>query len=129
MIFLTTREDAAAACLRLPGAYEDHPFRDSNWTAMRHRGNNKIFALIFLREGRIWLNLKAEPMRGDFWRRVFPCVVPAYHMNKEHWISVILDGSMEEEDICRLIEESFELTAPKRRVGRRETSTGLSSDF
>ena len=68
-------------------------------------------------------------MRGDFWRRVFPCVVPAYHMNKEHWISVILDGSMEEEDICRLIEESFELTAPKRRGGRRETSTGLSSDF
>ena len=128
-MFLTTPKHAPAPSLGLPAPAEASPFRDSNWTAMRHRGNNKIFALIFLREGRIWLNLTAEPMRGDFWRRVFPCVVPAYHMNKEHWISVILDGSMEEEDICRLIEESFELTAPKRRVGRRETSTGLSSDF
>ena len=41
--------------------------------------------------------------------------LPAYHMNKEHWVSVILDGSMKNEDICRLIEESFALTAPKTR--------------
>lgn len=112
---MTTRADAVAACLRLPGAYEDYPFDDPNWTAMRHRDNQKIFALVFEREGHIWINVKAQPMWADFWRRTFSAVVPAYHMNKEHWVSVILDGSMKNEDICRLIEESFALTAPKNR--------------
>ena len=67
------------------------------------------------REGHIWINVTAQPMWADFWRRTFSAVVPAYHMNKEHWVSVILDGSMKNEDICRLIEESFALTAPKNR--------------
>lgn len=112
---MTTREEAVKACLALPFAYEDYPFDDGNWTAVRHRENKKIFALIFQREGRIWLNLKAEPMRGEFWRQVYPAVVPAYHMNKQHWISVILDGSMTEAEIEQLIRDSYALTAPKRK--------------
>lgn len=112
---MTTREAAVAACLELPGAYEDYPFHDDNWTVLRHRGNRKIFAMVFERQGRIWINVKAEPMQGDFWRRVFSAVVPAYHMNKEHWLSIILDGSMADGDILRLIENSFALTAPKRK--------------
>lgn len=112
---MTTREEAIAACLELPGAYEDYPFHDGNWTTMRHRDNQKIFAVIFARQGHIWVNVKAEPMQGDFWRRAFSAVVPAYHMNKEHWISIILDGTMADEDIGRLIEDSFALTAPKRK--------------
>ena len=56
-------------------------------------------------------------MQGDFWRQVFPAVVPGYHMNKQHWISIILDGSMEREDILQLIQDSFDLTAPK--IGKK----------
>ena len=52
-------------------------------------------------------------MTGDFWKNVFPAVVPAYHMNKEHWISVILDGTMTDEEIKPLIEDSFLLTSQK----------------
>lgn len=112
---LTTRADAVAACLRLPGAYEDYPFDDPNWTAMRHRGNQKIFALVFEREGSYLDQCKSATHVGRFLAKNFFCRGPAYHMNKEHWVSVILDGSMKNEDICRLIEESFALTAPKNR--------------
>ena len=111
---MTTREQAVAACMALTSVYEDYPFDDKNWTAMRHRENRKIFALIFERQGRIWLNLKAQPQWGEVWRQAFSSVQPAYHMNKRHWISVILDGSMKEADVLRLISDSFELTAPKK---------------
>lgn len=119
---MTTRQEAIAACLQLPDVYEDYPFDDFNWTAIRHRANQKIFALIFEREKHIWINVKAQPMWADFWRRTFSAVVPAYHMNKEHWISIILDGSMKDVDIRRLIEESFALTAPKTRIPRTQKS-------
>lgn len=112
---MTTRQEAIDACLVLPDAYEDYPFDDANWTVMRHRTNRKIFAAIFEREGRIWMNLKAEPSWGDFWKSVYPAVVPAYHMNKLHWISVILDGSMTDGEILSLIDDSYRLTAPKPR--------------
>ena len=112
---MMTRQEAVAACLEFPFAYEDYPFDDHNWTVMRHQGNKKIFAAIFQREGRIWINVKAEPLAGDFWRRTYPAVVPAYHMNKTHWISIILDGTMSDREILRLIQDSFTLTAPKQR--------------
>ncbi len=105
-----TRDEAIAACMKLPGVYEDYPFNDFNWTVMRHESNRKMFAAIYRREGSIWMNLKAEPLRGDFLKSVFPAVVPAYHMNKTHWISVILDGSVPDADILRMIEESHRLT-------------------
>lgn len=113
---MLTRKEALALCLRLPDAYEDYPFDDMNWTVMRHRSNRKSFAYIFQREGRIWINVKAEPSWGDFWRSTFRAVIPAYHMNKLHWVSIILDGSMSEAEIFRLIEDSYDLTAPKRRA-------------
>ena len=112
------RKDAIEVCLRFEDAYEDYPFKDLNWTIMRHKSNNKMFAAICERLGHIWINLKAEPMTGEFWRNVFSAVVPAYHMNKEHWISVILDGTMTDEEIIPLIEDSFFLTLPKNMQKR-----------
>ena len=79
---------------------------------MRHCGSRKAFAFIFERQNRIWVNVKAEPMWGEHWRRVYPAVLPGYHMNKQHWISVVLDGSMSDGEIRPLIAESYALTAP-----------------
>ena len=79
-----------------------------------------MFAAIYERCGKIRINLKAEPMTGEFWRNVFPAVVPAYHMNKEHWISVILDGTMADDEIIPLIEDSFLLTMPKKNKRMQE---------
>ena len=88
------RADLIALCGRLPDSYEDYPFDDPNWTVMRHRTNRRSYALIFERQGRLWVNVKAEPAWGDFWKQTYPAVVPAYHMNKRHWIGIVLDGSM-----------------------------------
>lgn len=62
--------------------YDEKPFHDGNWIAVRHTKNKKTFAFIFERGGNIWVNVKAKPEAAAFWRRVFPAVIPAYHMNK-----------------------------------------------
>ena len=108
---MLTRREVIEACLRLPDSFEDYPFDDPGWTAVRHKSNKKTFAFICERFGKIWINVKAEPLKADFWRDAFSAVVPAYHMNKRHWISIILDGSMSDTDICMLIEDSHALTS------------------
>lgn len=113
---MTTRKEAVAFCLTFPDAYEDYPFHDPNWTVMRHSSNQKAFALIFEHSGQLWINVKAEPSTGEFWRKVFPSVVPAYHMNKEHWIGIILDGKMKEEEIESLISDSYHLTTSSKKA-------------
>lgn len=111
---MTTRKDVIAACM-LEDAYEDYPFDDANWTIMRHRRGDKIFAMIFERAGHIWLNLKETPEDCCILRELYPAVLPAYHMNKRHWVSVVLDGSMTDEEILPLIRKSYDLTAKKLR--------------
>lgn len=112
---MKNRQEAITHCLTYKDVYEDYPFRDANWTVIRHRGNNKVFAWIFERNHFIWINLKTSPQSRDFWRDVYESVLPAYHLNKEHWNSVILDGSVPEPDIIRMIEESYQLTKPKEK--------------
>ncbi len=117
-----TRARAIELCRRLPDCYEDYPFHDPNWTVMRHRSNQKIFALIFEHQDRLWVNVKAKPDWADFWKTSCPAVVPAYHMNKRHWIGIILDGSMHEDQIFALVQESYALTQPKALVNKRSSS-------
>lgn len=112
---MKTRSEAIAACMDLPGVYEDYPFSDPAWTCMRHGDNQKIFAFIFERDGWVWINVKAEPLKADFWRDAFEAVLPAYHLNKRHWIGIRLDGSMNEEDIRMLIADSYHLTRTKTK--------------
>jgi predicted DNA-binding protein (MmcQ/YjbR family) len=100
-------------CLTLAGAYEDYPF-DFETTAMRHRGNRRIFALFLEHGGRQLLNLKCEPLQAMFWRDSFKSVIPGYHMNKEHWNSVVLDGSVPLGIVKDMIADSHRLTMPKQ---------------
>ena len=113
-----TRRELIDYCLTYPDAYEDYPFDSSpeeagSWTVMRHRLNKKSFAFIYERQG-LCLNLKCEPMRADFLRRVYQGVTPAYHMNKVHWNTVRIGSDVPEEEALSLIEHSYQLTAPKR---------------
>ena len=114
---MRTREEAVRHCLTYPDVYEDYPFHDPNWCVIRHRGSRRVFAWIFERGGHIWINVKCEPEWRDFWRAAFPAVVPAYHLNKKHWNSVILDGSVPEAEIRRMIGESYDLTKSSGKAG------------
>ena len=108
------RQDVIDFCLSLNDTFEDYPFHDFNWTVMRHDGNKKMFAAICEREGNIWVNVKCDPNLTYMWRSAFSSVVPAYHMNKVHWNSIILDGSVPSEEIKIMIFDSYELTKPKK---------------
>ena len=77
---------------------------------MRHNSSKHAFAWIYEREGNIWINVKCDPEWIEFWRNAFAAVVPGYHQNKKHWNSLILDGSIPDQDIERMINESYDLT-------------------
>lgn len=103
-------------CLTFPQVYEDYPFDDFNWTVMRHKENKKTFAYIYERMGNVWINVKCDSMRGDFWKSVYSSVVPAYHMNKTHWISIIMDSSVPMDIVRTMIKDSYDLISPKEKL-------------
>ena len=85
---ISVRDRLIALCQEHAHVIEDYPFGDSEWTVMRHEGNRKTFAYIYERNGEVWLNVKNTPERNDFLRETIPEIMPAYHMNKTHWITL-----------------------------------------
>ena len=65
---------------------------------------------VFERQGNIWINVKCDPEWIDFWRNAFASVQPGWHLNKKYWNSIILDGTVPETDIRRMVGESYDLT-------------------
>jgi predicted DNA-binding protein (MmcQ/YjbR family) len=122
-----TRQGIIEFCLTFPATYEDYPFDvvvDENAaTVMRHRGNRKSFALIIRHGGELYLNLKCNPFDGDFLRQAFKSIIPGYHMNKNHWISIVLDSDKAKRCVCdvpdelikQLVGQSYDLIKPKIR--------------
>ena len=98
--------------------YEEKPFRDPNWQLVRIKGSKKTFLWIYEREGYINLNVKVNPEWRDFWRSTYESVTAGYHLNKEHWNTIILDGTVPEKEIKRMIAESYDLVtdSPTKRI-------------
>lgn len=117
-VCMITREEALEYGLSLPGTYQDAPFRDDNWQLVRVKGSKKAFLWTYEREGLLNLNVKADPEWRDFWRSAYEAVIPGWHQNKEHWNTIILDGSIPEKDIRRMIKESYDLVtdSPSKRI-------------
>lgn len=117
-VCMTTREEALEYGLSLSGTYQDAPFRDDNWQLVRVKGSKKAFLWTYEREGLLNLNVKADPEWRDFWRSAYEAVIPGWHQNKEHWNTIILDGSIPEKDIRRMIKESYDLVtdSPSKRI-------------
>ena len=112
---MKSRAEVIKYCLTFSETFEDYPFHDNNWTCMRIRSTNRIFAWIYEREEHIWVNVKCDPQWRDVWRQAFKAVVPAYHMNKDKWITIRLDGSVPVAKVKNLLDLSYQLTAPKKR--------------
>jgi len=110
---MKNRDEAIDYCLSLGNTYEDYPFRDKSWTLMRHIENKKVFAWIFEKDDHIWINVKCASGFLDFWRQIYTSVVPAFHLNKDHWNSIILNGAVPEEEIYEMIRHSYMLTKTK----------------
>lgn len=106
---MRNREDAVSYGLSFQNAYLDQPFHDDNWQLIRIKDSKKSFLFIYERNGYVNLNVKVSPEWRDFWRQTYKSVIPGYHQNKEHWNTIILDGTIPDEDIKRMIGESYDL--------------------
>jgi predicted DNA-binding protein (MmcQ/YjbR family) len=106
------RQAALAACARQEGAELSHPFGPQ---AAVFKVAGKIFAIAGPEGARAQLTLKCDPEHGEVLRADHDAINPGYHMNKRHWITVTLDGSLSPTMIEELIEDSFDLVAPVKR--------------
>lgn len=117
------KEELISLCLQLGGCYVDYPF-DNVWAAIRHRESRKTFAFIYEHKGNLCVNLKCEPMEGEFLRSVYSGVIPAYHMNKTHWNTVLLDSDVPLQELNEMVNKSYKLTKPIRK---RKKSGGCAA--
>lgn len=115
---ITVRNEILAYGLSFPDTYQDAPFHDNNWQLVRVKGNKKAFLWTYERDGYININVKVSPEWRDMWRSTYDSVIPGYHQNKEHWNTVILDDSIPDEDLKRMIAESYDIVAdsPSKRI-------------
>ena len=115
---MKTREEVLAYGLTFADTYVDTPFSDTNWQLVRVKQSKKAFLWTYEKDGFLNLNVKADPEWRDFWRSTYKSVIPGYHQNKEHWNTIILDGSIPDEDVKRMIAESYDLVtdSPTKRI-------------
>lgn len=115
---MRTREEVLSYGLSFPNTYKEAPFHDPNWELVRVRKNKKAFLWVYERNGYINMNLKADAGWRDLWRGTYTAVQPAYHQNKEHWNTVVLDGSVPDEVLEDMIAESYRLVtdSPTGRI-------------
>ena len=99
-------EQARSYFLSLPEAIEDFPFRPETPV---FKIKNKMFGFLRHKEGVGHINLKCNPEEAMVMRDIFESVIPGYHMNKEHWNTVILDGTVPREEIESMIDTSYAL--------------------
>ena len=92
-------------CIQKKGVSEELPF-DAHTLVFKVMG--KIFALTSL-EGEFSINLKCNPEKAQSLRESYPAVQPGYHMNKKHWNTIVIDGSIKDPLLCTWIDESYEL--------------------
>jgi predicted DNA-binding protein (MmcQ/YjbR family) len=114
-----------AWCLGQPGAIEDFPFGPEH-SVFKVAG--KIFALSTLDRTPLEVSVKCEPELAVGLRASYPAIRPGYHLNKRHWNTITLDGSLPDQLVRDLVEDSYDLIVsalPKRT--REQLGMGSSA--
>jgi predicted DNA-binding protein (MmcQ/YjbR family) len=105
-----------AHCLSFTGAEETFPFGP---TTSVFKVAGKMFALSQLDAESLRISVKCEPELAEALRAANPAVIPGYHLNKRHWNTVIVDGSMADQTVCDMIEDSYDLVVSALPRARR----------
>ncbi|HRG24439.1 MAG TPA: MmcQ/YjbR family DNA-binding protein [Chitinophagaceae bacterium] len=95
-------------CLSKPGAEETMPFGPDT---LVYKVNNKIFLLVGLDSADLRFNVKCDPDKAIELRDEYACVLPGFHMNKKHWNTVVVDGSVTNALLKEWIDHSYTLVA------------------
>jgi predicted DNA-binding protein (MmcQ/YjbR family) len=106
-----------AACLTFAGAGEEFPFHPST-SVFKVAG--KVFAISPLAESPLRVSLKCDPDLALTLRAGYPAITPGYHLNKKHWNTVLLDGSVPAGLVRDMIEDSYDLVVAGLSRRRQE---------
>jgi predicted DNA-binding protein (MmcQ/YjbR family) len=93
-------------CLSRPGATEEFPFTP---TTSVFKVAGKVFAISNLRSRPLDVSAKCEPGLAEQLRASYPAIRPGYHLNKRHWNTITLDGSLPDAMVFDLLEDSYDL--------------------
>jgi predicted DNA-binding protein (MmcQ/YjbR family) len=103
-------------CLSFAGAEETFPFGPET-SVFKVAG--KMFALSALGADSLRVSLKCEPPLAEALRAAHEAVIPGYHLNKRHWNTVIIDGSLPEQMLADMVEDSYDLVVSALPAARR----------
>ena len=119
-------QSARAHLLARPEAIEDFPF-GPEVAVFKVKG--KMFATLSSSDGVARTNLKCDPDEAQALRDIFPGVLPGYHMNKKHWNTVLLDGSVPGYEVERMMDRSYGLVVKSlRKVERQALELAYGTD-
>jgi predicted DNA-binding protein (MmcQ/YjbR family) len=99
------------------GATKEFPFGDD---VMVFKVMNKMFALVSLNDSPLNLNLKCDPNDAIAYREIYKSVNPGYHINKKHWNTVTLDGTIKNTVLLEMIDDSYNLVVSKLTKKQRQ---------
>jgi predicted DNA-binding protein (MmcQ/YjbR family) len=114
-------------CLGFTGAEETFPFGPENSV---FKVDGKMFALSRLDGDPLRVSVKCEPALAEQLRAAHAAIIPGYHLNKRHWNTVVIDGSLPDQMIADMIEDSYDLVvsqlsrARRRALGVPDDATG-----
>lgn len=91
---------------------ESFPFGEN---ALVFKVNGKMFLLLSLYSQPLQFNVKCDPEKALEWREQYNSVLPGYHMNKKHWNTVIIDGSLRHQQLKEMIDDSYNLVHKKKK--------------
>lgn len=103
-------EDLRDYVLCLKNVEEGFPFGEET---LVYKTGKKIFLLVSLSSVPLQFNVKCDPEKAIELREVYPCILPGYHMNKKHWNTIIVDGTLADSQLKNFIKDSYDLIAKK----------------
>lgn len=109
-------EELRDHCLSFPGAEETFPFGPENSV---FKVGGRVFAISRLAANPLRVSLKCEPALAEQLRAAHAAVLPGYHLNKRHWNTVMIDGSLPDEMISDMVEDSYDLIVSRLPRARR----------
>lgn len=105
-------EEVRDYVLSLKEVNESFPFGEDT---LVFKTNNKIFLLVSLSSYPLQFNVKCDPEYAIELREQHSCILPGYHMNKKHWNTIIVDGTLNREQLKTFIKDSYGLVARKNK--------------
>ena len=116
------REALRAHCLAQKAAVAEFPFGPE---AEVFKVMGKMFALIPTDDDPPTISLKCDPVLAEMLRQTYPAVIPGYHLNKRHWNTVTSDGTVPDDEVLEMIDNSYALVVKGLKKADRERLAGM----